>query len=132
MPAPAPDRALRKLVAELAQATPEDVLGVLDQLPPAHRDEVSALLAAYDGAPAQGVRPQAVEPAVSAGLSPWLAARARGAGGDLAFSMTPTATAALRECVPTPGVQPPSRASAPTPARANGVDTLLARLRGRR
>ncbi|WP_133244755.1 hypothetical protein [Caulobacter radicis] len=132
MPAPVSDRALRKLVAELAQAAPEDVLGVLDQLPPAHRDEVSALLAAYDGAPVQAVRPQIVEPAASAGLSPWLAARARSVGGDLAFSMTPTATAALRECVPTPGVQPLARASAPTPGRANGIDTLLARLRGRR
>lgn len=132
MPAPAPDRALRKLVAELAQATPEDVLGVLDQLPPTHRDEVSALLAAYDGAPVQAVRPQMVEPAVSAALSPWLAARARSAGGDLAFSMTPAATAALRECVPAIGVPAPARTSAPTPARARGVDTLLARLRGRR
>ena len=46
----ATDQSLRRLVAKLAQSSPDDVLGVLDRLAPAHRREVATLLKAYDGA----------------------------------------------------------------------------------
>jgi hypothetical protein len=134
LPPPAPDRVLRRLVADLAQAAPDDVQGVLDHLDATHRDEIRALLAAYDGEPAEAKQAPRAEATALVGLSPWLEARARSAGDDPAFAMTPAASAALRACIPglgeaaraTPSSQPPIS------KRAAGVDTLLARLRGRR
>lgn len=134
LPPPAPDRALRRLVADLAQAAPDDVQGVLDHLDATHRDQVRALLAAYDGEPVETEHAPRAEAAAPLGLSLWLEARARSAGGDPAFAMTPAASAALRACIPglgeaaraTPSSQPPIS------KRTGGVDTLLARLRGRR
>lgn len=107
---------------------------MLDQLAPSYREEVRALLAAYDGAPVETVRPRVAEQAQPLGLSPWLEARVRSAGPSLGFSMTPAATAALRGCIPALGdeARPVSRPRAPTPGRANGLDGLLTRLRGRR
>jgi len=121
-------------VAELAQVAPADVRGVLSRLDPDHRDQVQALLAAYEGEPAAveaGPREAVVAPL---GLSPWLEARVEGAALDPGFAMTAAASATLRACVPAPdqGARPasPPRPS-PPPARSRGLDVVLDRLRKR-
>lgn len=127
------DRAFRRLVAELAQVAPSDVQGVLDHLDPAHRDEVRALLAAYEGEPVEVSDIPPAEVAEPLGLSSWLEARARSAGADPTFAMTATASAALRDCIPalSDGSRPVSPSRPPTPRRTGGLDILLGRLRGR-
>ncbi|MFI4973095.1 MAG: hypothetical protein ACHP84_00990 [Caulobacterales bacterium] len=112
---------MRRLVAELATARPDDVDAVLGALETAQRRRVEGLLAEYVGEVAAGgatataiadPRPQI------AGLSPWLAARLRdpprsrrsprtqplsawGAPREAGFVITLAAQAALRDCAAT-------------------------------
>lgn len=105
MRSPAAERSLRRLLAQLAAAEPEDVQQVLEALDFAQQAEVRALLDAYD-APAVAAAPAPQPPAPPppppadishlAGLSSWLAERVAAAdGGDTAARMTPAALAAL-------------------------------------
>jgi hypothetical protein len=110
MLSPRPDRALRRLVADLSEARSEDVAAVLAQLDPAQRRKVEALLIAYRGggvaAPVQVVAHAPPAPDPFEGVSPWLAARlserrplrlaADTAGPGLEHAMTAPALAALR------------------------------------
>lgn len=106
-----PERALRRLVADLSQAQAEDVAAVLAQLDPSQRHKVEALLAAYRGGatvtPIQTVAhapagPEPETPEIFEGVSPWLAARLgerralRLAEAGLDHAMTAPAVAALR------------------------------------
>jgi len=105
MPPSASDRALRRLVAELAGASNEDLQEILSALEPGERRSVEDYLASYVGA--GGSTPPSIEtsrPPLDlskiTGLSPWLAARLRdtpAADADIPeFAMTPTALEALR------------------------------------
>ncbi|MDR3508517.1 MAG: hypothetical protein P4L64_11515 [Caulobacteraceae bacterium] len=102
MPAPQSERALRRLVAELAGLEPQDVEGVLAELDPVPRRAVHNLLQAYLGVPATAPSNAASDTPDLEGLSPWLRERVERALGDTAGSpadlgMTPTAAAALVE-----------------------------------
>ncbi len=108
-----PDQSLRRLVAELATASPEDVGAVLDGLEPAHRRQVQALLADYLGeaAPPPVTQPPAI-PIPSLGLSAWLMDRVDGAEGIV---MTPAAMETLRACAVALEPQPLAETPAPPP-----------------
>lgn len=119
---PPPDRELRRLVADLAAASADDVEEILADLDDGQRARVRAMLADYLGepvgipkAPPPPEPPPPVVIAALVGLSPWLGARlARsvepglGISGRrrdpradvrepfMTFSMTPTALAALQ------------------------------------
>jgi hypothetical protein len=110
MRSPAAERSLRRLVAQLATAEPEDVQQVLEALDFAQQSEVRALLDAYDApavvAMAPAPKPPPPPPPVPvpvpvdtshlAGLSSWLAERVAAAdGGDSSARMTPGAMSAL-------------------------------------
>src|SRR5438552_4195023 len=109
MPPPPPDRALRRLVAELAGLRDADADAVLSDLGETHRATVRHLLDGYRRAEPPAPHGRAM---VSLeGLSPWLAARlGKAVAGDarlkasaagredppgLAFDMTPFAMRAL-------------------------------------
>lgn len=102
MPASTSDRALRRLVVQLAKASPADIDAVLDKLDPGQRREAQALLDAYlhPGTPSLGALPAPVDRIE--GLSPWLADRLEGkwpgAAAQATLDITPSASAALREC----------------------------------
>jgi len=131
MRSPAAERSLRRLVARLAAAEPDDVQQVLDALEPAQQAEVRALLEAYVASPAPDIGPApspapAPEPApvadVShlAGLSPWLAGRVAAADGvDVgeAGRMTPGARAALAQAARSLPPEPTFALEAATPRR---------------
>lgn len=144
-----PDRDLRRLVAELAATSAEDLEAILSGLDPAQRQQVGGLLADYSGAPeaAESLPPPPAPkpPPRLSGLSPWLAARLRqagrldaahasrpagqpDAGGRLpgnVVAMTPTALRTLRACAETLEAErrPPDRPD----AAAGG---LLGKVRG--
>jgi hypothetical protein len=92
------ERALRRLVAELAEAAPEDVEAVLEGLQPDQRAQVRSLLMSYSG------EPPADQPAPARRkvetedlrLSPWLRARLRASDAGEGFAMTTAAGQALR------------------------------------
>jgi hypothetical protein len=98
---PAPDRALRRLVVELASATRGDIDAVLDELAPEQRERVQALMRDYGAlaeAPSASAKARDVAAlARDAGLSPWLADRLGGRAPGL--TMTPASVDALRACV---------------------------------
>jgi hypothetical protein len=118
MPFPQSERALRRLVADLARAPAEDIEAVLADLEPVHRARVQALIVDYlGGSPKPTAQPAALrgrDYSKVAGLSPWLAERlgaaepARRSGllhrkaaaeaPSAAFAMTPAAQQALRQC----------------------------------
>jgi hypothetical protein len=149
MPPPAPDRAVRRLVADLAATRPEDIEAILDELDDGQRSRVRTLLGEYLGAhqaPAAGMPVERPRPVVIEGLSPWLAARLERAqpagvapprrrpgrprdqfGRDmgLTFDMTPGALETLHACAAA------IHARRPTPqAEAEGLLRFLpARLR---
>ncbi|MGE5566066.1 MAG: hypothetical protein ACM3YN_07930 [Parcubacteria group bacterium] len=74
-----PDKTLRRMVADLAMASPEDAKAILDELDARARQRVEALLAEYRGevAPLSRAAPvnAIAQPIAIDGLSPWLAAR---------------------------------------------------------
>jgi hypothetical protein len=114
-----PDQALRRTVAELATAAPDDVEAVLAGLDLPQRRQVQALLADYLGHPPEIlVAPTPVPAATSVskveGLSPWLAARVEGDQQGEGFSMTPVAVETLRACAA--ALEPEAVVEAPVPA----------------
>ena len=117
MPLP-DDRALRRAVAKLAQAHPEDVGLVLGALEPDRRIQVEALLEAYRAPVVLAVDSPAAKPEpardLSAGCGSWLAERisqaAAGAG------VIDGLTAALRDALMT------AAADVPPPPPAPSVD----------
>jgi len=143
MPPRPADRALRRILAELAATTTEDVEAVLDILEDDQRRRVAELLAAYIGGeapPEPPVRPRPPAAPRLPGLSPWLALRMRlalklddkppatrsvwlgpPARGQV-VAMTPTAMKALAACAA--GLAPPA---ATTPSLRNLVAGLLRR-----
>ncbi|KSB91864.1 hypothetical protein AS593_07515 [Caulobacter vibrioides] len=109
------DRRLRRLVADLATASPEDIHAVLSALPGPQREQAEALFTEYLG----GTAPR-VEADGALVVSDWLLARVHRAAdapslrgyGDLSFGMTAHALAALNEEAERLG-----GVAAPSPAR---------------
>ncbi len=140
----ATDQSLRRLVTKLARSSPDDVLGVLDRLAPAHRREVATLLKTYDGAFVDHGAAQ-VAPVARAGawrVSPWLADRlaaadAQNSGrttGPASFALTPMALATLLSCATDASVrEAPAEVSPAAPARSrpSRLQMLLAPRRDR-
>jgi hypothetical protein len=123
MSVPSRDRSLRRLVAELATASSDDVEAVLDRLGPRHRETVQSLVAEMVGIDAPTARPSddaaALASAHRLGLSPWLVARLNGEGsaqGAPNVAVTPAARAALRAIV---SELEPAHAAAPAALRSN-------------
>lgn len=137
MPPPSSDRALRRLVADLAAHSPASVAAVLNELDAGQRETVLALLGSYHGMSIATPLPEIAEtPRPIAGLSSWLQMRLDGhnatqpgfalsdgylwdgeSGVDRAFVLTPIALEALRACASnlqtveiaaTIGARPPS------------------------
>ena len=132
MPPRPSDRALRKLIADLAERPKADVRAVLARLRPLQRERAEELIAEFRGRPV--ARP--VEPASpvvdTQGLSPWLAARVQVAaggvnGGD--FTMTPQALDALQD-VSSVGVDQRSRAVAPVGGLGDALFDAVSRWLG--
>lgn len=139
----ATEQSLRRLVTKLARSSPDDVLGVLDRLAPAHRREVATLLKIYDGA-FQDRGAAEEKPVARAGawrVSPWLAERlvaaeTRNGGhatGSLSFSLTPVALAALLSCATDADVRaaPVEASPASERGRPSRLQMLLAPRRER-
>ncbi|MFT4025401.1 MAG: hypothetical protein QM676_01170 [Novosphingobium sp.] len=125
-----PDRALRRMVAELAEMPAAAGKAVLDRLTETQRDRVRALLDEYHGEkPAQA--PAVLDrQGVPAGLSPWLLellglAAADPAEGPGARSVTPSAIAALKACAAELGTAANAAAGQP----GSGLATIVDRLR---
>jgi hypothetical protein len=105
MPHPIPDRALRRVIADLAALAPEDAGAILVTLEPVQREKIESLLREYasyfDGTP--NPPPADRSDYDPSRLSPWLVQRLEGAA---AFEMTAHARQALRDCAarlyPTP------------------------------
>lgn len=116
------DRALRRVVIDLAILPELEQMAILDMLEPAQRRRVSALLLEYAGAPQEMEKSSSVR-IDTAGLSPWLADRVR--SGD---AMTTQACALLRQCASEllPVV------SGSTPSRTGVLGRLGATVRGGR
>lgn len=92
------EKALRKLVMELAEATTEDIAAVLSMLDTRSAAMVRSLLAAYTDVGDVFELPAAVPAATrTSGLSGWLAARVLGqpVDGD-AYRLTPKTAETLR------------------------------------
>jgi hypothetical protein len=134
MPPSSPDRALRRLIARLAEASAEDREAVLADLSPGEQEEVAQLLASYRGL---DIGPTARPPAPTAawthaGFSPTLIARLESTAGfgmripsppsEAGFQrptgpeLTPKTLDVLRECAgKTRGLpEPPFPPQAPT------------------
>ena len=130
MRSPAAERSLRRLVARLAAAEPDDVQQVLDALEPAQQAEVRGLLEAY-AAPASAALAPSPSPAATpeprpvadvshlVGLSTWLAQRAAADGVDVgeAGRMTPGARAALAQAARSLPPEPTLAVEAAAPRR---------------
>ena len=123
----ASDRALRRLVAGLATAGADDVASILGELDARQRSTVEAMLDELSGrSPVSAAVPKPAPAPVARGeweidgVSPWLAARLAGAGGDLAaapvdpFALTPEALKALRAAAE-PFRSSPAAATVPPP-----------------
>lgn len=144
----ASDRGLRKLVVDLAEMAPDDVETILDDLDPAARSRVKALVDAYVGSaerPTPTSAPQ-TQPARIKGFSPWMEDRLYGGPTPSGFSllgvmgrspkpapqvtrsMTPAANALLREALAETDF---SHLQPAPPAASNGVFTRLSMTRAR-
>lgn len=138
------DRALRRLVAEVATADPEDIRGILADLDAGNRQKVQALLADYLGGLADRDQPAAgphggFEIPEIDGISPWLAVRLgrsshspgspEDSTGAPAFDMTPAAWRALQACAAAlpPDGRPPHRAVGPRGWLAGARGAFLSR-----
>ena len=98
MPPVHSEKALRKLVIELATATTEDIAAVLAMLEPRQAAMMRALLAAYTDVGDIFELEAAPQVARTSGLSDWLAARTLGQqpmdGAD--YTITPKTAETLR------------------------------------
>lgn len=147
MPPSPLDRALRRLVARLAEATAEDREAVLSDLSAEDQEEIARLLAAYRGLDVGSTAPTAPANAwTDAGFSPLLVARLDAPAGfgmripsppasadfprQAGPELTPLALEALRECAGQvrPRFQPPPPLAGPAMSEAG----LFRRLWGMR
>lgn len=97
-----PDRALRRMLADLARLHPDDVEAILGALEPAERKQVDRLIAGLDGGPAGRAAPSD-RPAWSyEGVSPWLLERIEPGGKGGAFVLTTPASAAALKAAAEP------------------------------
>lgn len=114
MPHPAPDHALRRIVADLAVLHADDVAAVLGELDAAQRQTVEGLLRDYAAYfdPAQTQKPEDRIGYDASQLSPWLVQRLQ-TEGQPDFEMTAQARQALHDCAvrlyPAPATRPKSR-----------------------
>lgn len=134
------DRNLRRLVAKLADARPEDVQDILASLDVRSRRIVQELLETYTGRTSLA-NPEAAEPPPSFdGLSPWLTQRIRnenatstlfdtGAANGGRADMTVGAAAALRACAQNLTISATIRR--PLPRQETWLDRLSEFLRPR-
>ncbi|HEX8527299.1 hypothetical protein [Allosphingosinicella sp.] len=140
MPYRPPDRALRRLVADLASARPDDVEAILAALEPGEREAVETLLEDSRGrragaAPAADSRPAKPDEQQWAleGISPWLANRLAGGGGRKSPPLTPIALHALRRAAEPfrPGAEEPVRLPPPMRNRSliSRIGSAVARRR---
>lgn len=107
MPPRPSDRALRKLVTDLAERPKADVRAILAGLDLAQRARVEQLMAEFAGAPARPAQP-ALPSINTEGLSLWLASRVSTAAGDAKaddFTMTSRTLVALREAAASVGIE---------------------------
>ena len=95
---PSSERSLRRLVAQLAAAAPDDIEAVLAELDDDQRARIHELLKSYEG---QGASPASPRPSTTTlsteGLSGWLALRVRDLGSASHGGLTAAAAQALRE-----------------------------------
>ncbi|HWE45795.1 MAG TPA: hypothetical protein VG407_07180 [Caulobacteraceae bacterium] len=119
-----PDRALKRLVAKLAQATADDVEAILRELDTQARERVQSLLAACHGETSLPVDHGRAH-LKRRDLSPWLRDRLLGSAGR---EMTPTALAALQEAA----ASLPARAARSSVWRAQHWSRFLRTLAGAR
>lgn len=98
MPPPAPDHALRRIVADLAVLHADDVAAVLSELDPAERRTVEGLLRDYAAYFDPAQKPEDRIGYDASQLSPWLVQRLQ-AEGQADFEMTAQARQALHDCV---------------------------------
>ena len=143
----ASDRALRRLVADLARARPADIEAVLDTLADDHRASVERLLAEFRGEKIVPLAAVVSDPApIIEGLAPWrlarLERRSQAAGtragmfgemvgeearlAGLHYAITDTAFETLRVCAA--DLKPATRTVGGSPAR----EIVRRRLFGRR
>lgn len=109
MRSPAVDRALRRLVAEIAHVRPDDLHSILDSLDAGQRRTVEGLLERYRG---ETIAEPAPLPGALAGLSPWLSSRLEAANGAGAgHAMTPIALEALRSAANLPQAKSSAKAA---------------------
>ena len=119
MPIPGSERALRRLVSRLAQASDEDIQAILAGLEERQRETVEGLLKSYQGATqatATAPSPPPLARDVTLGLSPWLANRVVGGPSTedgVVFQMTPAAAAALRKAAEVTAPADPTPLSSP-------------------
>lgn len=107
MPPRQPDRALRRLIADLAERPRADVRAVLSDLAPEQRARAEKLIVEFKGTANAPARAEPTASVDTEGLSPWLAARLRTATGDPAavdFAMTPAALESLKRAAALTGV----------------------------
>lgn len=97
MPSPRTDRALRRLIAEMACLDVDDVAAIVAELDSQQRERVLSLIAAYRD-PSAGSLSIAGEMPASAGLSPWLTTRLAAAIG-VDHALTSTAHGALKSAL---------------------------------
>ena len=116
------DRALRRVVIDLAVLPENERVAILDMLEPSQRRRVMALLLEYAGTPQEVEQSSSVQ-IDTTGLSPWLADRVRTGN-----AMTTQAGALLRQCASEllPGV------SGKTPSKTGVLHRLGAVVRGGR
>ena len=109
-----PDRALRRLVADIATASDDDILLILESLGPRDRARVEVLLAELGGdveAPSSLLE-RADLKIWSEGLSPALLERLVGKpAAPAGWSMTPHAMSILQACATTMAPQQPPKSS---------------------
>lgn len=129
-----PERALRRMVARLAELSPPDREAVLDTLDDTQRSRVSAVLGDMQRA---GPKPATrIPPAAAAGLSPWLLERAgfsiEGHSPAPALGMvTPHAQDALRSCMAETETTAGNRPETPSFARVgSALAAILRRVAG--
>jgi hypothetical protein len=123
MSRPAPDHALRRLVADLATLHPDDMQFVLDELGAGQRDAVEGLLRDFAGLSDKPTETPSRLAVDVWRLSPWLVERLDAAVADR--EMTAHARSALKACAAR--LYPLPDPKAELPARPGFVRRMFAR-----
>jgi len=96
MPANGDDRALRRLVADLAMRSEHEISAVLELLEPAHQADVRRLLDAYQGKHLPNVEAGPLPVAADGQVPAWVLERLDANSGN---AISATAREALRSCL---------------------------------